>query len=240
MSVRNIMQILFPREKAHLRDQTILLAFLQQAVQKGYLIVPANEGYKLIRQMYVNHTEKPCVVSEVLDQLESFSQGKSESFDCMLQHVAQSSDDYNVLLDISFYSNGLILMDVEDNNFKYNLLGLRNYEQFIQFIAQIYQTWPLFYGYYSDDYDMPQEEAVWNFQANHLYELTVFGPEYVNHIGSEKFEAIRPWKKLPMPDGGYILVLGTYATYTQPDLRINAQGIAETLGLTAPGFFPDR
>jgi hypothetical protein len=235
MGYADLLLELFPRDTEGLNDGAATAAFLAEVASRGYLVLPQEIAFEQINELGAAHAWKPGIREEVQQALTDFNAGTSDNFDCYLRYCPPPAEDYGLLFRMTLYRSGTIFIGVNDATFSYNELGLTNYERFIAFVALVYQTWPLIYGYMSDGPSWEPDE-VRNLQADALYELTIFGPEYVAKIGRDKFEALDVWRKLPMEDGGYIIAVGLYARYTDPNLLVHPTAKAEALGLESPDF----
>ncbi|MBA3822706.1 MAG: hypothetical protein H0X24_02235 [Ktedonobacterales bacterium] len=233
----DLMLRVFPRMIADVGNGATLTQFLDAAVRQGYAILPA-DALPLLRELQTAGTLgtlRPGIHADAQPALAAYVQGTSDTFDCSFRFTAPPDQDYGLLFDMTLTRKGHILFGVNDNTFKYNEYGLRNYERFLEFVTLVYGTWPPLYGYLSADAAWDQEE-VRALQANSLCELTLFGPEYVNKIGRDKFHAAHVWRKMSMKDGGYILDMGSFAQYTQPNMDVHPHEVADLLGLDAAEF----
>ncbi len=235
MGYADLLLELFPRNMEGLSDGATPATFLTEVARRGYLVLPQEHAFELVDELGAADAWKPGIREEVHQALAAVNAGTSDKFACYLRYCPPPSEDYGLLFRMTLYRGESILIGVNDGTFSYNEFGLKNYERFIAFVALVYQTWPLIYGYMSDGPSWEPDE-VRNLEADALYELTIFGPEYVAKIGREKFEALDVWRKLPMDDGGYIIAVGLYARSADPNLIVHPTAKAEALGLESPDF----
>ncbi len=235
MSSIDLMLELVPRNIDHLNESASLTTFLTEVVHRGYLVLPRENAYKLVEELGVAHAWKPRIMDEVQQPLADYVAGTSDIFDCYLRFCPPPGKDYGLLFRMTLYRGQSILIGFNDNTFSYNVFGLRNYERFIEFITLVYQFWPLLYGYMSDGPSWEIDE-IRNLEVDALYELTIFGPEYVAKIGREKFNTLHAWRTLRMEDGGYIVAVGVYARSCGLTLPTYPKAVAQELGLDSPDF----
>jgi hypothetical protein len=110
------------------------------------------------------------------------------------------------------YSEGWIVLTADDGFFTFGETRQHRYDLFVQLVEVTATVWHPLYGCLVGGGSTPFETAddVRALQIKWLYDINVFGPEFVDTIGRERLLRAPAWQIRTLRDGGIILVPSPY------------------------------
>lgn len=228
MATANVIVLSYVRDKNELRSPARISTYLADIAARGYYVAAASEGFDDRWAQAVAQGNISAGVSTALrGEIDAFSAGASEDLSCSAFAVS-GAFHFEIAL---YYPDGFIYLSASDRYFKDGEQGLKTYDEWLEIIALTYRVWHPVYGYqgsYTGNAPSVTREEALAGRAPWLYDINVFGPEYVAALGRERLLSAPAWKVIPMSDGGIILAPTAYA---HPDTRYDRHAIADSLGL---------
>jgi hypothetical protein len=207
-----LFQVSYPRKQDELRDEQLVRTWLEAIAAEGYYVTQKHEP--LPGEPHAQRQTSPGVSALAYRDAHAFCAGQSDSLDCNARLVTDPNDLLDVGVALS-YSEELIVLTADDGFFTFGETRQHRYELFVQLVEVTYTVWHPLYGFLMGGPDTTADDAR-ALQIKWLYDINVFGPEFVDKIGRERLLTAPAWQIRRMSDGGIILVP---FPYVEEDLR---------------------
>jgi hypothetical protein len=222
-----VFQIAYPRQREELRDESSASAWLAAIAEQGYYVSSESDPFadrwaEALRTRSVS----PGVSSSAQENVRLFCTGKSDMLGCKAYSL---TEDFTVGVDLS-YPDSFIFLSCDDGYFTFGgETGQHKYELFLDLVEATYRVWHPIYSFLGEASGVlpytSREEAL-ALEPRWLYDINVFGPEYVRHLGRERLLNAPAWKVKELADGGVLLVPAPYveidwhhpSPYQRPDV----------------------
>jgi hypothetical protein len=230
MAKIDLMVVGYHQNDKQLRSKDSLHAFCQELVKRSFSVYAFLEKFE---DSGPNNTPiTPHISQKAKQAIDSFNPQEQPHFTLQAHSPAhiKHAFDFGIQLSpsektsiISISDGYLTTPGEEDKPDKY--------ERWLDVVSLFYQTWSPFYGFQSSYcYDDPKPlwEDAQKKKADWLYDITLFGPDYVSHIGQKRLMSAPAWRIIPMKNKGIILATAPYVTQ---EPHYDRKKIAEHLGL---------
>ncbi len=232
MSTMPVLQISYPRQREEVRDQRRIHAWLEAIAAQGYYVTTQEDPFSAQwAEALRTHSPAPGVSAEAHAHARAFCAGERETLGCQAYSLAE---DFWVGVDSSF-ADGLLSLDTTDGYFTFGEALQHKYTLFLAFAEVTYRVWHPLYGFEYDDAGKnpytTYEEAQ-QLVPRFLYNLNLFGPEYVTRLGRERLLSAPAWQVKELDDGSILIVPAPYVLedwrHPSPYSRL---AIAQHLGI---------
>jgi hypothetical protein len=217
-----IMMIGYLREGENYGEANKIFRTLTEVAGRGFFVSTFDEMIQTISQ---GPADKARISSALLAETQAYISG-GESY--LSAHASASAR--SELMGFRFgclslsRSDEMMLIDVDDWHFRLHASAredarfpqwrhdmFRRYETWLEMVKLVYQVWhPLYMYDFSGTTLWPETSCAdaRKLQPQHLYEHNIFGPEFVEHIGRERFQeaAALAWRLEWLDDGGVLLI----------------------------------
>jgi hypothetical protein len=206
-----VFQIAYPRQREELRDAARANAWLEALAAQGYYVTSESDPfYDQWAEVLRTHSVSPGVGAAAQEHVRSFCAGESNVLGCKAYSL---TEDFTVGVDLS-YPDGFAFLAADDGYFTFDgQTGQHKYELFIDLVEATYHAWHPLYSFLGEASGVlpytSREEAL-ALETRWLYDITLFGPEYVRKIGRERLLSAPAWKVKALEDGGILLVPSPY------------------------------
>ncbi len=241
MATMPIYQTNYPRQQEELHEEAHVQAWLEAIAAQGFYLAQRTESFfDRWMEALVAHSLTPGLSPFARETARAFCAG--ERLGCEAYSCAEA---FQVSLNPS-YSQGSVVLSVDDGLFSVGKERQQHYEQFLDLVELTYRQWHPIYGFdYSPAPGLPDttREQALALEIPCLYRINLFGPELVEKLGGREHVLKTPaWQVKALDDGG---ILVATIPYVEPELEkvtpYSYQAAARHLGLPEPQIrFPDR
>jgi hypothetical protein len=222
-----VFQIAYPRQREELRDKARVTAWLEALAAQGYYVTQENDPfYDQWAEALRTHSIPPGVSTSARENIRIFCAGEADVLGCKAYSLAE---DFTDGVDLS-YPDGFVFLSADDGYFTFDgPRGQHKYELFIDLVEASYHIWHPIYSFLGESSGViphtSREEAL-ALEPRWLYDINLFGPEYVQKIGRERLLSAPAWKVKELDDGGILIVPAPYvevdwhnpSPYKRPDV----------------------
>lgn len=206
-----VFQITYPRQREELRDEQRVTRWLETLATQGYYVTQDGDSFAdHWAEALRTHSVSPGVSSSAQENARIFCAGASDILGCKAYSL---SEDFTVGVDIS-YPDGFVFLSADDGYFTFGgQTGQHKYELFIDLVEATYRVWhPIysFLGEASGAIPYTSREEALALSPRWMYDINVFGPEYVRAIGRERLLSAPAWKVKELDDGSFLVVPAPY------------------------------
>ncbi len=228
-----VFQIVYPRAREELRSEPSVFAWLEALAAQGFYLADQDEPFALEQwgEALRTHSLAPGVTARAYTKARAFCAGESDRLLCSA-YALQA--DFQVSAHLS-YPDGFIFLSADDGDFTVGKERQRKYEWFLSLGEATYRVWHPLYGFLGDSQGNSPHTTYEDVQAREvrwLYDINLFGPEYVQKVGRDRLLSAPAWRVKPFDDGGVLLVPAPYIEESQqvppPYTRL---AVAQHLGL---------
>jgi hypothetical protein len=143
----------------------------------------ANEGLKHGTQ---EGTRTPHPTQGLLRELVAYCHHRQDAFTCPIYLI----DPRTGTVECSILVNEEeMILSATNSTLECSVEGAA-YVRWLAFVELFYEIWTPIFGYLSDGPEWGEQD-IFGLKVNRLYELNLFGPEYVAQIGREKFQGLK-------------------------------------------------
>ena len=149
----------------------------------------------------------PTVTDSLRQDVEAFVHHRTDELSITVYATNKTGPLAGFECALTFYTQeSQIYLWMEDNN-----PDIEDYQHFLDVVQLIYSVWHPLYGYQDDPVGMniSLEEAR-HLDITWLYNINLFGPELVEHLGRERILSTPAWLLKTLDDGGVLLVPALY------------------------------
>jgi len=199
----------YPREKDSFSRPEILQHFLQELAAQGYYLA-RDEQEEMSKDPGPSDPARlfvPGVSQALWQEVERFRQGEINELSIVIYSAVREGEVRGVEYRVTLYPKAELIRAVMDDIYP----DSQPYRRFLDLLELLYNTWHPIFGYRDDGVrpgtdleDARTGNIVW------LYDINVWGPELVEHMGRERVLRSPAWRLTTLQDGGVLIVPQLY------------------------------
>ena len=198
-----------------------LHAFLSQLSEQGHYLAGShdesvNDAWLMINSSFVSDETRaraqeidsqslfvPTITNSLRQDVELFVQHRTDELSITVYATDKTGPFVGFTCDLTFYKQDRQI----DVSLVDNKPDIEDYQHFLDVVQLVYAIWHPLYGYQEDAVGVDTSlEAVRQRDITWLYDINLFGPEIVEHLGRDRVLSTPAWLLKTFDDGGALLV----------------------------------